>query len=818
MTATLDHYQSFLRSKHVRYESTGFHVDPEKLNRHLKDFQRAIVPFTLRKGRAGVFAGCGLGKGQPKGSLILTPHGWKPNDTLKPGDLVIASDGLPYPVTGVFDRGMQPCYRFLYSDKVSAVFDSDHLHIVRTNHDRDRKRPWRVMSTADLVACKNLRYGQNGKSRNYDIPVVAPVSFFANDSLPIDPYIMGVLLGDGHLKGNVMISSLDGQLIKAVQRRLPPGVALKHRNKCDWFIITGSRGSRMHPFRKSIQSLGLLGLLSHEKFIPRSYLFASPSDRLTLLRGLMDTDRYSSKCGCCQFYSTSKALRDGVVHLVRSLGGVPTCSDKRTTLNGKEHKRCFIATFSLATHNPFLLKRKADRWNKAPRDNGRWIDKIEAVEAEHTICLSVDSPDNSYVTENFIVTHNTLMQLVYGYEIHHRNPSAMLLLLCPPAVQWQTHAEAAKFEISAPVKIVREQADCIAGINITNYERLHLFDLTKFICTIPDEASVLKNYVGKTKQALVRGFARTPYRLPCTATPAPNDYKELGNYAEFLGAMPSNEMLARWFINAGDKVGHYRLRKHGAENFWEWLASFCVCISSPSDIGCDDTGYVLPPLNVVEHVVNDGPAPGELFDTGKRVAISATNVHKEKRRHLHERADLVAGLVNADTDGWVVWVDTDYEADAVCDRIPGAIEVRGSQTIEKKESLLRAFSDGKERVIVTKAEIGGFGLNWQHVHKTTWFAGYSYERWYQAICRLLRFGQVHQVDCHLVRTRNEESIVDAVDVKRKAHIEMQKETSGLMREAMMAELGVSGGGGSRPTAYVPTTGMQVPGFIRSKTQ
>lgn len=386
----------------------------------------------------------------------------------------------------------------------------------------------------------------------------------------------------------------------------------------------------------------------------------------------------------------------------------------------------------------------------------------------------------------------------------------MVLLLCPIAVQQQTVREAAKFAIDCPIRVVEEQADCKPGISVTNYEKLHHFLPKRFCGVVLDESSVLKNFTGKTKQQLCREFEKTPYRLCCTATPAPNDRMEIGNHAEFLGVMPSNEMLARWFINSGDKVGLYRLRKHGERDFWRWVASWAMCLSSPADIGFDASNYELPPLNVREHVCEIKAAKGFLFPVGK--AISATDVHKEKRAYLHERADMIGQIVNDNTDAWAVWCDTDYEADELLKRIPDAIEVRGSETAKNKERKLLAFSDGQERVIVTKSEIAGFGLNWQHCHRTTWFAGYSYERFYQAIRRLWRFGQQHPVDCRIVRTENEGSIMDEIKRKEEQHKEMQREVAALMHDGMMEELGLR----QSLRTYQPTNLIALPEWVRSK--
>lgn len=380
----------------------------------------------------------------------------------------------------------------------------------------------------------------------------------------------------------------------------------------------------------------------------------------------------------------------------------------------------------------------------------------------------------------------TLQYLEVGRQCG-RKTNKHVLALVPLAVARQTEREAAKFEIDYPVKVIREQSEAINGINIVNYQRLHLIDTSEYATVILDESQILKNYTGKTKRLLVDSFCDTPYRFGASATPAPNDRMEIGNHSEFLGVMPSDEMLARWFINDTMKAGGYVLRPFAAEDFWRWCASWAVCIGKPSDIGHSDEGYDLPPLEVVEHIIESTEAPeGYFFDPGKKV--SATNVHREKRRVLKERVGMVADLVNGNSDYWAVWCDTDYEADQLRRAIPDALEVRGSHSAEIKEERLELFGSGKARVMITKAAIGGLGLNWQHCHKTVWFAGYSYEKWYQAIRRLWRFGQTQPVTCHTIMSHNEESIKQVLDRKAALHGEMRCEMSALMRAGMLEEL------------------------------
>lgn len=377
----------------------------------------------------------------------------------------------------------------------------------------------------------------------------------------------------------------------------------------------------------------------------------------------------------------------------------------------------------------------------------------------------------------------TVMQLEFA-RLTARESRKPALVLTPVAVAPQTIREAEKFSIDADIRLVKSRGEVGQGVNVTNYEKLHLFDPSVFGSVVLDESSILKAFTGKIKQRLCEAFKATPFRLACTATPAPNDRMELGNHSEFLGVMPSGEMLERWFINDTMKAGGYRLRGHAVNDFWEWVSSWAVCISSPADLGFSSDGYKLPPLNVFEHIVHsDSAADGFLFPMQE--SISATKVHKEKRRVLQARVDVVAGLANNSSEAWAIWCDTDYEADTLVSAIPDAVEVRGSHKESVKEDRLNAFSQGRARVIVTKPEIAGYGLNWQHCHNTTWFAGYSFERFYQAIRRLWRFGQEHAVNVHTVMSDLEQSIADVVKRKQAEHEQMFCEMALRMRSGML---------------------------------
>jgi hypothetical protein len=343
------------------------------------------------------------------------------------------------------------------------------------------------------------------------------------------------------------------------------------------------------------------------------------------------------------------------------------------------------------------------------------------------------------------------------------------------------------------------------GINIANYEMLAHFDTTHFAGVVLDESSILKSYMGKTKRALIDAFKDTPYRLACTATPAPNDVMEIGNHSEFLGIMPSPEMLMRWFINDTMSNGHYRLKGHATKDFWQWVSSWAVSVKKPSDLGFSDDGFTLPELQVkhcyVETDITKGREAGQLF---RAPTMSATNLHKEMRLTVADRAQAVADMVNSSTDTWVVWCNTNYEADELVKRIPDAIEVRGSDSIASKERKLTDFTEGRARVIISKPSICGYGLNWQHCHHTA-FVGlsYSFEDFYQAVRRLYRFGQQHTVEVVIVAAETESALVTTLERKIQAHIHMS--------EAMNSNIALQEN--LQLSKYNPTITMVLPDWL-----
>jgi superfamily II DNA or RNA helicase len=383
-----------------------------------------------------------------------------------------------------------------------------------------------------------------------------------------------------------------------------------------------------------------------------------------------------------------------------------------------------------------------------------------------------------------------------------------VLMLAPLAVGPQHEKEARRFGIDA--RYIRTADQIGSGINITNYERLHLFSPSQFGGLILDESSIVKSYGGATSRALMAFAEPIKYRLACTATPAPNDHMELGQHSQLLGAMESNEMLARWFISDQSSMGKYRLKRYGVDDFWSWVASWARMASKPSDLGYSDDGFSRPGATIDLHYVDAnlmaGAQDGELF---RRVDTSATAIHSEKRRTAAARAERIAELVaNDPNEAWCIWCDTDYEADELTKRIPEAIEVRGSMSADMKESRLVDFSEGRERVIVTKASIAGHGLNWQHCARCA-FAGlsFSYEAFYQAQRRFDRFGQKRKVQIHIALAETEGVIWQTIQRKARDHEVMKAAMADAMRRAIERR--------ECKIAYVPKQYARIPKWLKA---
>jgi len=404
----------------------------------------------------------------------------------------------------------------------------------------------------------------------------------------------------------------------------------------------------------------------------------------------------------------------------------------------------------------------------------------------------------------------TRQQLEWARQVN-RHTDRPVLILAPLAVGAQTVEEARRVEIEGVVQCRTPEDAAGVPIVVTNYERVHLFNPADFSGVVLDESSILKSYTGKLKNYLLEAFSETPYRLACTATPAPNDYLELGNHAEFLGVMSSGTMIARWFVNDQSEMCSYRLKKHAVKSFWEWVASWARCVGKPSDLGeYSDDGYQLPEL-IQRRVSVDVSMTENAGDSLFRMAdLSATGLHRERRLTAKDRARVTAEIVNREPEeSFVIWVETDYDAQAVLEEVPEAVEVKGSMTPDKKAELLLGFSHGDFRVLLTKPKIAGFGMNWQHCARTVFNGpGYSYEMLYQAIRRFWRFGQLRPVEAFIVLASTEYSVWSVLSSKGDSHEAMKVEMFAASRRAQKEAV--------KQADYIATHRGRLPHWIRTE--
>lgn len=405
----------------------------------------------------------------------------------------------------------------------------------------------------------------------------------------------------------------------------------------------------------------------------------------------------------------------------------------------------------------------------------------------------------------------TPMQLEWADKVC-KQTGGKVLILAPLAVAAQTYREGQKFGID--VNIATCQDDVKPGINITNYEKLDKFTANEFIGIVLDESSILKHFTSKTRTEIIENFNNTPFRLACTATPAPNDYMELANHAEFLGIMTRSEMLATFFVHDGGDTAKWRLKGHAADKFWEWVASWAVVIRKPSDLGYDDGKFTLPKLNIFEHTVTTKKnyiyGQADIIET---IQIAKTLVERRQARKdsLVERCEKAAELASSNNEQWIVWCDLNCESELLKKLVPGAVEVKGSDTNEHKEKSIVGFSKGDIRVIVTKPSIAGFGINWQNCRNMI-FVGLSdsYEAYYQAVRRCWRFGQENEVNAHIVISLQEGAVKANIERKEtdaeKMFDSMVQFTQNILKKEIRATY-------RETTKYEPMQEIQIPKWL-----
>ncbi len=363
-----------------------------------------------------------------------------------------------------------------------------------------------------------------------------------------------------------------------------------------------------------------------------------------------------------------------------------------------------------------------------------------------------------------------------------------VLVLTPLAVAGQWVREGAKMGVE--VHNARDSDVphlAFPAIWVANYERLdRLSELIPMLGGVGlDESSILKNSTGKTRTRLIDTFRHTPFKLCLSATPSPNDPAELGSHAEFLGVMRHVDMLQRFFEHDAGDTGNWILKGHARKAFWRWCSTWAMCLNKPSDLGYSDEGYELPPLILHEHIVDVDQQMAH--KAGMLFAFEASTLTEQravKRGSLDERVAVASDLVNASKDQWIVWASLNDESAALAKAIYGSVEVTGSMTLDAKESAIERFLDGKARVLVTKKDICGFGLNAQCCsNQLDVGVDHSFEAQYQAIRRSWRFGQTRPVHFHQVCTSADGRVTWNLQRKREEFEKMHREMAAVMKEA-----------------------------------
>lgn len=405
----------------------------------------------------------------------------------------------------------------------------------------------------------------------------------------------------------------------------------------------------------------------------------------------------------------------------------------------------------------------------------------------------------------------TLMELTWADRVAVFTGKPVLIF-APLAVSQQHIREAEKFGLSA--RVVKDQSEVGPGVNVTNYQKIDHFDLPQFGGIVLDESSILKSTDSKYRTRLIEECASVPFRLAATATPAPNDFMELGNHAEFLGVMSYTDMLATFFVHDGGETQKWRLKGHAESEFWKWMASWAVMLRQPSDLGYPNDGYDLPPLRQHSHTVGVDYKPS--VETGLLFPMEANTLQERlaaRRDSVDERVALAASITPTDRP-FVWWCHLNAEAAALAKAIPGAVNLSGSDKDDEKERKLIDFSEGRTRVLVTKASIAGFGMNWQHCADTG-FVGLSdsFEQVYQAIRRFWRFGQQKPVNVHFIASELEGAVVANLRRKEKDADHMADQMVAHMAD-LTSEL-VRGNARAR-SDYTPSIPMTVPDWLKEE--
>ncbi|MFE9607397.1 PhoH family protein [Streptomyces sp. NPDC006012] len=467
------------------YDALHDMIDPDSIPRLMAAGTIEVAPLAYMRGRA-----------QPTFTNVLTPDGWRPIGDIEVGDLVIGSNGEPTPVLGVYPQGEKDVYRVTAQDGSWTLCCAEHLWTVRTRDDKRRDKPWRVLETQEMIG--NLRAAHH---RRYELPLLTAPVCLPEREVPMDPYALGLLLGDGCLTGSTTPSFAtdDPELVTALESALP-GVVLRHRGGPDYVLnrvkSPGDVVTLENPVTRTMRALDLLGSRSYSKFVPDDYLHNSAEVRLAVLQGLLDSDGgpVTQRDRTCriQYTTTSILLRDDVIALVQSLGGVAYTRRRtaegrnQSTARGAHRRDAHVVDIRLPEGvEPFRLARKRDKYHAAGGGGRpmRLIDSIEPAGREETVCIQVAAEDSLYVTTDYLLTHNTLNDaFIILDEAQNTSPEQMKMFLTRLGFDSKIVITGDVTQVDLPNGTksgLRQVQDILEGLDDVHFSRLSSHDVVR---------------------------------------------------------------------------------------------------------------------------------------------------------------------------------------------------------------------------------------------------------------------------------------------------------------------------------------------------
>ncbi len=733
------------------------------LKRNLFEYQKKGVAFSIDKKRVIMGDQPGLGKAQPMDAMIATPNGFIQMQDIKPGMQVIGSNGLPVNVTHVFPQGLRKVYQITFNDGSQTECDIEHLWTVRDLNRKRRGNGWTTKTLQELISM-GLKSKQNVKRElsgrqpalKWEIPICEPVQYSESQYL-IKPYTMGALLGDGcFTQGAIVLSAPDAksEIVERVKSELPPDLKLweNRHPDCPQYAITQTGTTGKNPFTQEIKSLGL-NVLGDLKFIPKNYLLGSVDQRIDLLRGLMDTDG-SAKSNRIVFHSCCKQLVDDVVELVFSLGGqaIPRLYDRTKEDKGLEWQVNIRLNFC-----PFYLKYKAVHWWPAQRNYAsKYISDAKYIGEKQCQCIKVNAPDSLYLTDNYIVTHNTgqAIATLHGAALHGEQ-TFPCLVICPTSLkenwarEWNIWTDRRAVVMRDGMRNTWHQylKTGLADVLIVNYESLKKY----FVAEInkPDDKPMTLKYVkfkeqinlfksvvideihrtkdNQTLQSkLTKGLTtKKEWILGLTGTPVVNKPKDLisqlsiierlqdmGGYKFFMnrycggngsGATNLKELQYR----LATSCFYQRQKKDVLKDLPDKMRQIILCDITTrkeyQDAIKDLSTYLQAYKSKTDAEIEKSMRGEIMVKIGICKNISARGKLNEVREYIDEIME--AG------EKVVVFIHQKEIGNALIQAYPHAVTVTGSDTIEIRQRNVDSFQkDKKTNLIICNIKAGGVGI------------------------------------------------------------------------------------------------------------